>query len=138
MIFLWMQNLISVIIVSVLSLLGLVSTEPLTWRLIKVWFPVNVIFVGMLITSMFRYEIFNFVAIIIFTFNFRYNMSIIFQRGWWRQILCDWFYNIYLCFICFFHMIMGLFGLPYLSLSTSINASETVWESLWKQLMTCS
>jgi len=76
-----MQNLISVIIVSVLSLLGLVSTEPLTWRLIKVWFPVNVIFVGMLITSMFRYEIFNFVAIIIFTFNFRYNMSIIFQRG---------------------------------------------------------
>jgi len=49
-----MQNLISVVIVSVLSILGLVSTEPLTWRLIKVWLPVNVIFVGMLVTSMFR------------------------------------------------------------------------------------
>lgn len=53
------QNFISVIIVSVLSLLGLVSTEPLTWRLIKVWFPVNVIFVGMLITSMFSLKYIN-------------------------------------------------------------------------------
>lgn len=54
---LWMQNFISVIIVSLLSSLGLISTEPLTWRLIKVWLPVNVIFVGMLITSMFRYGV---------------------------------------------------------------------------------
>lgn len=46
------------IIVSVLSFLGIISTEPLTWRLIKVWLPVNVIFVGMLITSMFRYDVF--------------------------------------------------------------------------------
>ncbi|KAK2445026.1 golgi nucleotide sugar transporter [Trifolium repens] len=53
------QNFISVIIVSVLSLLGLVSTEPLTWRLIKVWLPVNVIFVGMLITSMFSLKYIN-------------------------------------------------------------------------------
>ncbi|XP_058007209.1 GDP-mannose transporter GONST1 isoform X5 [Hevea brasiliensis] len=30
------QNLISVIIVSVLSFLGIISTEPLTWRLIKI------------------------------------------------------------------------------------------------------
>lgn len=52
-----MQNLISVIIVSILSLLGVISTEPLTWRLVKVWLPVNVIFVGMLVTSMFRYEV---------------------------------------------------------------------------------
>lgn len=50
-----MQNLISVIIVSILSFLGVIQTEPLTWRLVKVWLPVNVIFVGMLITSMFRY-----------------------------------------------------------------------------------
>jgi GDP-mannose transporter len=71
---LWMQNFISVIIVSVLSLLGLVSTEPLTWRLIKVWLPVNVIFVGMLITSMFRYEDFNFVAFIMLPFIFHYNI----------------------------------------------------------------
>jgi len=34
--------------------MGLITTEPLTLRLMKVWFPVNVIFVGMLITSMFR------------------------------------------------------------------------------------
>ncbi|KAH1255390.1 GDP-mannose transporter GONST1 [Glycine max] len=53
------QNLISVAIVSVLSLLGLVSTEPLTWRLIKVWLPVNFIFVGMLVTSMFSLKYIN-------------------------------------------------------------------------------
>ncbi|KAH7520874.1 hypothetical protein FEM48_Zijuj08G0192000 [Ziziphus jujuba var. spinosa] len=51
------QNLISVIIVSILSILGVISTEPLTWRLVKVWLPVNLIFVGMLITSMFRYDL---------------------------------------------------------------------------------
>ncbi|XP_050363519.1 GDP-mannose transporter GONST1 [Argentina anserina] len=53
------QNLISVIIVSTLSLLGVISTEPLTWRLVKVWLPVNVIFVGMLITSMFSLKYIN-------------------------------------------------------------------------------
>ncbi|XP_028766102.1 GDP-mannose transporter GONST1 [Neltuma alba] len=53
------QNFISVIIVSVLSLLGLISTEPLTWRLVKVWLPVNVIFVGMLITSMYSLKFIN-------------------------------------------------------------------------------
>lgn len=53
------QNLISVIIVSVLSNLGIISTEPLTWRLIKVWLPVNVIFVGMLVTSMFSLKYIN-------------------------------------------------------------------------------
>ncbi|KDP39053.1 hypothetical protein JCGZ_00810 [Jatropha curcas] len=53
------QNLISVIIVSVLSFLGIISTEPLTWRLIKVWLPVNVIFVGMLVTSMFSLKYIN-------------------------------------------------------------------------------
>ncbi|XP_054820228.1 GDP-mannose transporter GONST1-like [Prosopis cineraria] len=53
------QNFISVIIVCVLRLLGLISTEPLTWRLVKVWFPVNVIFVGMLITSMYSLKYIN-------------------------------------------------------------------------------
>ncbi|PON37177.1 GDP-mannose transporter GONST [Parasponia andersonii] len=53
------QNLISVIIVTVLSFLGVISTEPLTWRLIKVWLPVNVIFVGMLVTSMFSLKYIN-------------------------------------------------------------------------------
>ncbi|KAF9681780.1 hypothetical protein SADUNF_Sadunf05G0038300 [Salix dunnii] len=53
------QNFISVIIVSMLRFLGLISTEPLTWRLIKVWLPVNIIFVGMLITSMFSLKYIN-------------------------------------------------------------------------------
>ncbi|WCJ37210.1 GDP-mannose transporter GONST1 [Euphorbia peplus] len=53
------QNLISVIIVSLLSNLGIISTEPLTWRLIKVWLPVNAIFVGMLVTSMFSLKYIN-------------------------------------------------------------------------------
>ncbi|GJU00718.1 hypothetical protein Tco_1111056 [Tanacetum coccineum] len=43
------QNFVSVLIVSSLSILGVISTEPLTWRLIKVWLPVNFIFVGMLV-----------------------------------------------------------------------------------------
>ncbi|XP_075500693.1 GDP-mannose transporter GONST1-like isoform X1 [Primulina tabacum] len=53
------QNFVSVIIVSLLSFLGLITTEPLSWRLIKVWLPVNVIFVGMLITSMFSLKYIN-------------------------------------------------------------------------------
>ncbi|KAH7861741.1 hypothetical protein Vadar_030164 [Vaccinium darrowii] len=53
------QNFVSVILVSLLSVFGLITTEPLTWRLIKVWFPVNVIFVGMLVTSMFSLKYIN-------------------------------------------------------------------------------
>ncbi|XVF16981.1 hypothetical protein REPUB_Repub10bG0077600 [Reevesia pubescens] len=53
------QNFISIVIVTILSSLGLISTEPLTWRLIKVWLPVNVIFVGMLVTSMFSLKYIN-------------------------------------------------------------------------------
>ncbi|GER39365.1 GDP-mannose transporter [Striga asiatica] len=53
------QNFVSVVIVSTLSLLGIVTTEPLTWRLIKVWIPVNIIFVGMLVTSMFSLKYIN-------------------------------------------------------------------------------
>lgn len=53
------QNLVSVVIVSVLSMLGVVSTEPLTWRLIRVWLPVNAIFVGMLVTSIFSLKYIN-------------------------------------------------------------------------------
>lgn len=52
-----MQNLVSVSIVIVMSFMGIISTEPLTWRLVKVWLPVNIIFVGMLITSIFRYDL---------------------------------------------------------------------------------
>uniref|UniRef100_A0A7C9DX45 Sugar phosphate transporter domain-containing protein n=1 Tax=Opuntia streptacantha TaxID=393608 RepID=A0A7C9DX45_OPUST len=53
------QNFISVLIVSTLSVMGVISTEPLTWKLLKVWVPVNIIFVGMLITSMFSLRYIN-------------------------------------------------------------------------------
>ncbi|KAF8712606.1 hypothetical protein HU200_028362 [Digitaria exilis] len=53
------QNIVSVTIVSTLSLSGAIPTEPLTWNLIKVWLPVNIIFVGMLITSMFSLKYIN-------------------------------------------------------------------------------
>uniref|UniRef100_A0A0E0LQF3 Sugar phosphate transporter domain-containing protein n=1 Tax=Oryza punctata TaxID=4537 RepID=A0A0E0LQF3_ORYPU len=53
------QNIVSVTIVSTLSLSGAIPTEPLTWKLIKVWLPVNIIFVGMLITSMFSLKHIN-------------------------------------------------------------------------------
>ncbi|KAI3903697.1 hypothetical protein MKW98_032351 [Papaver atlanticum] len=53
------QNLVSVVIVSTLSFFGLISTEPLTWKLVKVWLPVNFIFVGMLITSLFSLKYIN-------------------------------------------------------------------------------
>ncbi|XP_051142990.1 GDP-mannose transporter GONST1-like [Andrographis paniculata] len=53
------QNFISVVVVSILSFLGLITTESLTWRLIRVWLPVNIIFVGMLITSMFSLKYVN-------------------------------------------------------------------------------
>ncbi|XP_011628553.1 GDP-mannose transporter GONST1 [Amborella trichopoda] len=53
------QNLVSVVIVSMLSFAGIISTEQLTWRLIRVWLPVNIIFVGMLITSMFSLKYIN-------------------------------------------------------------------------------
>ena len=99
--FVWMQNLISVAIVSVLSLLGLVSTEPLTWRLIKVWLPVNVIFVGMLVTSMFRYAVFNFMASVIISFSLLLEyIDCLTKGGWLWQMPCDWLFTIQ-CFICY-------------------------------------
>nr|GME05939.1 GDP-mannose transporter GONST1 isoform X2 [Ipomoea batatas] len=53
------QNFVSVVLVSILNFVGIISTEPLTWKLIKVWLPVNFIFVGMLITSMFSLKYIN-------------------------------------------------------------------------------
>uniref|UniRef100_A0A0E0KKY8 Uncharacterized protein n=1 Tax=Oryza punctata TaxID=4537 RepID=A0A0E0KKY8_ORYPU len=53
------QNLISVTILLVLELFGVISTEKLTWKLIKVWIPVNIIFVGMLVTGMYSLKYIN-------------------------------------------------------------------------------
>lgn len=78
-----LQNLVSVITVSILSLSGVISTEPLTWRLVKVWLPVNFIFVGMLITSMFRYDFFILTFSCIFWFYWKKkNPSL-----WWASLL---------------------------------------------------
>lgn len=57
-----MQNLVGVAIVIALSFFGIITTEPLTWKLVKVWLPVNIIFVGMLVTSIFRYVNFYNIA----------------------------------------------------------------------------
>eukprot|EP00897_Mesotaenium_endlicherianum_P008695 jgi/Mesen1/7854/ME000042S07301 len=48
------QNLVSVTLVALLSKAGVIVTEPLSWKLIRIWAPVNFIFVGMLVSSFFR------------------------------------------------------------------------------------
>ncbi|CAM6084709.1 unnamed protein product [Calypogeia fissa] len=53
------QNLVSVLVVYFLSATGVITTEPITWRLVKVWFPVNFLFVGMLVTSIFSLRLMN-------------------------------------------------------------------------------
>ncbi|KAG0483502.1 hypothetical protein HPP92_011586 [Vanilla planifolia] len=56
---LFYQNFIAVLVVSLLCKLRIISIEPLTWRLVRVWLPVNVIFVGMLVTSTFSLKYMN-------------------------------------------------------------------------------
>eukprot|EP01018_Ginkgo_biloba_P012426 Gb_30486 [translate_table: standard] len=53
------QNFVCAAIVGILSFFRVISTEPLTWKLIQVWFPVNIIFVGMLITSIYSLKYIN-------------------------------------------------------------------------------
>ena len=53
LIWLSLQNLVSVAVVLLLARLRLIQVEPLSWQLIRAWAPVNCIFVGMLITSFF-------------------------------------------------------------------------------------
>jgi GDP-mannose transporter len=52
-----MQNLVCVIIIIALGFCRVVSTEKLSWKLVRVWIPVNIIFVGMLFTGMYRYQL---------------------------------------------------------------------------------
>jgi len=47
------QTVCCVVLVKLTHLLGLIKLEPITWQLIKVWAPVNVIFVGMIWSSFF-------------------------------------------------------------------------------------
>ncbi|KAL5710392.1 GDP-mannose transporter gonst2 [Ranunculus cassubicifolius] len=59
------QNLISVVCVIMLRLFGVVSTEKLTWKLIRAWLPVNMIFVGMLLTGMYSLKYINIAMVTI-------------------------------------------------------------------------
>ncbi|XP_071700807.1 GDP-mannose transporter GONST2-like [Rutidosis leptorrhynchoides] len=59
------QNLISTIIVIVLGLFRVVSLEKLNWKLIKVWIPVNVIFVAMLVSGMYSLKHINIAMVTI-------------------------------------------------------------------------
>ncbi|KAH7836936.1 hypothetical protein Vadar_007595 [Vaccinium darrowii] len=59
------QNLLSTIIVVLLHFFGLVSLERLNWKLIKVWIPVNLIFVGMLVTGMYSLKNLNIAMVTI-------------------------------------------------------------------------
>ncbi|KAF8757373.1 hypothetical protein HU200_010889 [Digitaria exilis] len=53
------QNFISVVILLMLELFHVITTEELTWKLIKVWIPVNLIFIGMLVTGMYSLKYIN-------------------------------------------------------------------------------
>ncbi|KAG0604497.1 hypothetical protein M758_10G176300 [Ceratodon purpureus] len=53
------QNVISVLLVVILQSAGAITTEPVTWKLVKVWFPVNCLFVGMLVTSTYSLKFMN-------------------------------------------------------------------------------
>lgn len=53
------QNLVSVVVICSLRASGTIATEPITWKLICIWFPVNLIFVGMLVSSIFSLKYIN-------------------------------------------------------------------------------
>ncbi|KAH7405013.1 hypothetical protein KP509_15G053800 [Ceratopteris richardii] len=53
------QNLVSIVVVYALKVLGIITTEPMSWNLVFIWFPVNLIFVGMLVSSIFSLKFMN-------------------------------------------------------------------------------
>ncbi|KAL2956070.1 hypothetical protein AAZX31_18G064900 [Glycine max] len=53
------QNFIATLVVVLLSLSGRISVEKLSWRLIRAWIPVNVIFIGMLVSGMYSLKYIN-------------------------------------------------------------------------------
>ncbi|CAI0475610.1 unnamed protein product [Linum tenue] len=54
-----MQNFICCLVVAILGLSGAVSVEKLNWKLVKLWIPVNIIFVGMLVSGMYSLKYIN-------------------------------------------------------------------------------
>ncbi|KAK6935747.1 Sugar phosphate transporter domain [Dillenia turbinata] len=59
------QNLICTVVVLILGFTGAVSLERLNWKLIRIWVPVNLIFVGMLATGMFSLKYINIAMVTI-------------------------------------------------------------------------
>ncbi|KAF7120937.1 hypothetical protein RHSIM_Rhsim13G0071400 [Rhododendron simsii] len=59
------QNLLSTVIVVLLHFFGLVSLERLNWKLVRVWIPVNIIFVGMLVSGMYSLNYINIAMVTI-------------------------------------------------------------------------
>ncbi|XP_058782114.1 GDP-mannose transporter GONST2-like [Vicia villosa] len=59
------QNLISTLVVVLLALCGRVSVEKLNWRLVRVWLPVNVIFIAMLVSGMYSLKYINIAMVTI-------------------------------------------------------------------------
>ncbi|KAK3206495.1 hypothetical protein Dsin_020541 [Dipteronia sinensis] len=59
------QNLISTLVVVVFGFFGAVSVEKLNWKLIKIWIPVNIIFVGMLVSGMYSLKYINIAMVTI-------------------------------------------------------------------------
>ncbi|XP_054819735.1 GDP-mannose transporter GONST2-like isoform X2 [Prosopis cineraria] len=59
------QNLISTLVVVLLGFFGTVSVEKLNWKLVRVWIPVNVIFIGMLVSGMYSLKNINIAMVTI-------------------------------------------------------------------------
>ncbi|OMO90496.1 hypothetical protein COLO4_19117 [Corchorus olitorius] len=59
------QNLICCLVVAILAVSRVVSVEKLNWKLIRVWIPVNIIFVGMLVSGMYSLKYINIAMVTI-------------------------------------------------------------------------
>ncbi|KAG7019145.1 GDP-mannose transporter GONST2, partial [Cucurbita argyrosperma subsp. argyrosperma] len=59
------QNLISSIVIVLLGLCRTVSIEKLNWKLIRLWIPVNLIFIGMLVSGMYSLKYINIAMVTI-------------------------------------------------------------------------
>lgn len=59
------QNFISAAIVVILGFCGAISVEKLNWKLVKLWIPVNLIFIGMLVSGMYSLKYINIAMVTI-------------------------------------------------------------------------
>ncbi|KAK2440767.1 golgi nucleotide sugar transporter [Trifolium repens] len=59
------QNFISTLVVVLLALCGRISVEKLNWKLVRVWLPVNVIFIAMLVSGMYSLKYTNIAMVTI-------------------------------------------------------------------------